>query len=260
MPSHRRYKNRMMYYSQQWDFRQCGAKMSNRNVGGIHEDCELNGNTVENSSAKSIGILGGTFDPIHNGHLHIARALYQQLPCQEIRFIPCKNPVLGKKVVASEKQRLIMLERALRPYPYFVIDKRELERETPSYMSDTLISLRQEFTKIPLALILGSDNLENLDHWHAWTSLIHYAHLVIVPRTRYPETYSAPIQDFIKRFQVDDSHLLSQQAAGLLLMTHVKPLAISATAIRSEIARGSDPTGLLPASVLDYILEQKLYL
>ncbi len=207
-----------------------------------------------------IGILGGTFDPIHNGHLYIAKALYEQLPCQEVRFIPCKNPVFGKKVIASGRQRLIMLERALQPYPHFVTDKRELERETPSYMSDTLISLRQEFNNTPLALILGSDNLEILDHWHAWTSLIQYAHLVIVPRTCYPETYSAPIQSFIKRFQVTDSHLLSQQAAGLLLMTQVKPLAISATAIRAEIARGSDPTDLLPSSVLDYILEQKLYL
>ena len=206
-----------------------------------------------------IGILGGTFDPIHNGHLHIAKALHQQLHCDEIRFIPCKNPVLGKKVVASEEQRVIMLQRALRPYPQFLIDKRELERETPSYMIDTLISLRQEFSKNSLALILGSDNLENLDHWHEWTSLVQYAHLVIVPRTRYPETYSAPIQSFIKKFQVNDPHLLSQQAAGLLLMTDVKPLAISATAIRAEIARGSDPTDLLPASVLDYILEQKLY-
>ena len=207
-----------------------------------------------------LGILGGTFDPIHNGHLHLAKVLHQQLPCHEIRFIPCKNPVLGKKVVASEEQRLNMLERALRPYPYFRIDKREFQRETPSYMIDTLISLRQEFSQLPLALILGSDNLETLNHWHQWESLIQYAHLVIVPRTRYPETYSAPIQSFINKFQVNDPRLLAQQATGLLLLTQVKPLTISATAIRAEIARGSNPSDLLPISVLNYIREQKLYL
>lgn len=233
--------------------------MSNQKLGRIDKDGELNGKKAKNSSAKSIGILGGTFDPIHCGHLHIANTLYQQLSLREVRFIPCKNPVLGKKVVASEEQRLTMLQRALAPYPYFLIDDRELKRETPSYMSNTLISLRQEFNNLPLALILGSDNLENLNHWHEWVSLVQYAHLVIVPRTRYPETYSAPIQSFIKKFQVNDPRLLSQQAAGLLLMSHVEALAISATAIRLEIVRGSYPTDLLPATVLDYILEQKLY-
>jgi nicotinate-nucleotide adenylyltransferase len=207
-----------------------------------------------------IGILGGTFNPIHYGHLHIAQALYQQLHLQEIRFIPCKNPVLGKKSVASVSQRLTMLQRALLPYPYFLVDERELKRETPSYMSDTLISLRHEFNQAPLLLILGSDALENLNHWHNWTSLIEYAHLVIVPRPHHTESYHPAIQAFIKKFQVHDPHLLSQRTAGLLLMTHVKPLAISSTAIRAEIASGANPTGLLPASVLDYILEQKLYL
>lgn len=208
-----------------------------------------------------IGILGGTFDPIHNGHLYIAETLYKKLHLQEVRFIPCKNPLLGKKVIATAGQRLEMLQRAILPFPYFSIDECELKRETPSYTIDTLILLRQKFPQVPLALILGNDNLIHLNHWHKWIALIQYAHLVIVPRSKplYPESFNNPIQTFIKKFQVQDSSLLLQQPAGLLLMTHVKPFTISATAIRAQLAMGLQPTDL-PSSVLAYILEQKLYL
>lgn len=207
-----------------------------------------------------IGILGGSFDPIHYGHLHIALTLYQQLHLSEVRFIPCKHPVSNKKIVANEPQRLSMLELALQHYAYFSIDKRELNRPTPSYMIETLASLRLELGNTPIGLILGYDNLTQLDHWHQWTSLIDYAHLVIVPRPGYPESYAKEIHAFVKRYQTHDPFLLSKQAAGLLLMTHVQSLPISATYIRKAIASGNYPVGLLPPSVLDYILEHKLYL
>ncbi len=208
-----------------------------------------------------IGILGGTFDPIHCGHLHIAQSLYEQLQLKEVRFIPCKSPLLGKKVIANEIQRLAMLRLALEPYTYFSIDKREIKRETPSYTIETLISLRHEFPQVPLALILGSDNLTHLNRWHQWGSLIEYAHLIIVPRAKlHFESYNERIQAFIKAVQIKDPALLSQQPAGCLLMAPVKPLAISATAIREKLCAGIQPTNLLPSSVLDYILKQKLYL
>lgn len=207
-----------------------------------------------------IGILGGSFDPIHYGHLRIAQALYQQLHLSEIRFIPCKNPVISKKVYANQQQRLIMLQRALQDYPYFSIDERELHRTTPSYTIDTLISLRLELGSTPLGLILGYDNLASLNHWHQWQSLIQYAHLLIVPRPDHAETCPADISALVEKYQIDDPFLLSQQPSGLLFTTHVKPLSISATSIRKKIAAGKYPVGLLPPSVLDYILEQKLYL
>lgn len=207
-----------------------------------------------------IGILGGSFDPIHYGHLHIAQTLYQQLHLSEVRFIPCKNPVIDKKVYASAQQRLIMLQRALQDCPYFSIDEQELHRTTPSYTIDTLIALRLELGGTPLGLILGYDNLAHLNHWHQWRSLIQYAHLLIVPRPDQADTYSTDIGVFVEGYQIDDPSLLSQQASGLLFITHVKPLPISATSIRKKIAAGQYPVGLLPPSVLDYILEQKLYL
>lgn len=207
-----------------------------------------------------IGILGGSFDPIHYGHLHIAQAVYQQLHLQEVRFLPCKNPVIDKKIIATEQQRLAMLKLALQPFPYFSIDKRELHRTTPSYMIETLDSLRLEWGNMPLGLILGADNLASLDHWHEWKSLINYAHLLIVPRPNQAKNYSKEIHTFVEKYQIQDSSLLTQQSSGFLYMTHVKALPISATFIRKAIASGNPPVGSLPPTVLDYILEQKLYL
>ena len=207
-----------------------------------------------------IGIFGGSFDPIHYGHLNIALDLYQQLHLSEIRFIPCKNPVSDKKVVATEQQRLTMLQLALQPYPYFSIDMRELSRATPSYMVETLASLRLELGNTPLGLILGYDNLACLDHWHQWTSLINFAHLLIVPRPSYMQPYSKEIHTFVEKHQTKDPSLLSQQPAGFLFMTPVQALPISATYIRKAIASGNSPVGALPPTVFDYILEQKLYL
>lgn len=207
-----------------------------------------------------IGILGGSFDPIHYGHLHIALDLYQQFHLSEVRFIPCKNPVNNKKVVATPQQRLTMLQMALQPYSYFSIDKRELCRTTPSYMIETLTSLRLELGNTPLGLILGYDNLACLDHWNQWTSLINFAHLLIVPRPGHTKPYSKEIHAFVERHQTQDPFLLSQQPAGLLFMTHLQALPISATYIRKAISSGNYPVGLLPSTVLNYILEQKLYL
>lgn len=207
-----------------------------------------------------IGILGGRFDPIHYGHLHIALTLYQQLNLSEIRFIPCKNSVSDKKIVANEQQRLTMLKLALQPYSYFLIDEQELHRSTPSYMIETLVSLRQEWRDTPLGLIVGYDNLVKLDHWHQWTSLIDYAHLLIVPRPDQTGSYSKEVHAFVEKHQTHDASLLTQQPAGLLLMTRVETLPISATYIRKTIASGHYPVNVLPPSVLDYILKQKLYL
>lgn len=207
-----------------------------------------------------IGIFGGSFDPIHYGHLHVALTLYQQLRLNEVRFIPCKNPVNNKKIVASEQQRLTMLQLALQPYSYFSIDQRELHRGTPSYMIETLASLRIELGNTPLGLILGYDNLATLDRWHQWASLIDYAHLLIVPRPDQAKSYPKKIHAFVENNQTLNPLLLYQQPAGLLFMTDVKALPISATYIRQAIASGNYPVGLLPPAVLDYILEQKLYL
>ncbi len=207
-----------------------------------------------------IGILGGSFDPVHCGHLHIALTLYQQLHLDEVRFIPCKNSVTGKKIVANQHQRLTMLALALQNYPYFSIDERELHRKTPSYMIETLASLRLEYANTPLGLILGYDNLAQLNLWYQWTALIDYAHLLIVPRPCQAKSYAEEIHNFVKKHRTLDPYLLTQQPSGLLFMAPIPALPISASDIRKAIAKGNHPVELLPTSVLDYIVKQKLYL
>lgn len=207
-----------------------------------------------------IGILGGSFDPVHYGHLQSALALYQQLHLDEVRFIPCKNSVTGKKIVANQHQRLTMLALALQNYPYFSIDERELHRKTPSYMIETLASLRLEYGNTPLGLILGYDNLAQLNLWYQWTSLIDYAHLLIVPRPCQAKFYAKEIHVFVKKHRTLDPYLLTQQPSGLLFMAPIHARPISSSDIRKAIGQGNHPVELLPTSVLDYIVKQKLYL
>jgi nicotinate-nucleotide adenylyltransferase len=208
---------------------------------------------------KTIGILGGTFDPIHFGHLRIALELHQQLRWQEVRFIPCRKPVLHKTTQASAQQRLTMLRKAIKNQPGFVIDDRELRRDTPSYTIDTLISLREELGDVALCLILGSDSVNNLPSWHRWQELIRLAHLVIVPRPGHPLLTSGPVAKLIQQYRTVTPNQLQHNAAGRILITPLTPLPISATEIRRQITKGLSPRYLLPDAVYTYIQQQNLY-
>lgn len=128
-----------------------------------------------------IGILGGTFDPIHYGHLRIALEAMEEHKLSEVRFVPCKLPVHKKAPIASKQDRLKMLRLALNSDKRFKCDSREMERNTPSYMIETLESLQQE-TNEPLGLIVGSDILPTLSTWHRWEEITKRAKLLVMPR------------------------------------------------------------------------------
>jgi nicotinate-nucleotide adenylyltransferase len=210
-------------------------------------------------NAGSMGILGGTFDPIHHGHLRIALELYQNFAWQEIRLIPCQKPVLQKTAYASTEQRLQMLQLAIAHQPGLLIDQRELKRPTPSYMVETLSALRAEFPRKSLCLVLGYDVLLGLTEWYRWQELLTYAHLVIIPRLSYQVPATGIMAEFIQQHRVSDAALLQEQPAGLIFFAEVTPLAISATAIRRQIAQGLSPRYLLPDAVLAYIQQENLY-
>lgn len=209
---------------------------------------------------QSIGILGGTFDPIHFGHLRIALEFYQQLSLDEVRFIPCQKPVLAKFAQTTWQQRLAMLQLALHDQPAFVIDERELQRKTPSYTVETLISLRTEFSHSSLYLLLGSDTLPTLDQWYRWQELIHYAHLIIAQRPNSPSLPpNSPITQYLQQYTTHDLHQLANTTHGYVYSLPVTALDISATAIRQQVSSGQNPRYLLPDAVLDYIRQEKLY-
>jgi nicotinate-nucleotide adenylyltransferase len=209
---------------------------------------------------KFIGLFGGSFDPVHSGHLYLAQTIYQQLNLQELRFIPCQKAVLDKTLQATAEQRLTMLQLALQEYAEFTIDQRELQRVSPSYTVDTLFSLRAELgDQVSFAFIIGSDALQQLNRWYRWQTLIELTHLIVVPRPNYELPTHGVMGEFMQRYQTDNVKLLQQNAAGCLFVAKLEPMNISATMIRQCIAAGLSLEGLLPSNVLKFIQQENIY-
>jgi nicotinate-nucleotide adenylyltransferase len=208
---------------------------------------------------KPIAIMGGTFDPIHYGHLRTALEIYQQYEIQEVRFIPCQQPVLKKGTYATADQRLAMLHLAVNKMTGVKIDEKELQRTTPSYTFDTLVSLREELKDTPLWLILGSDIFENFTKWYRFNELIDLAHFFVVKRPGFVLPKNKEVAQLFHQHQSEDIALLQSQIAGKIITVQLTSLSISATAIREQIQKKLSPRYLLPDCVLDYINEQKLY-
>lgn len=208
---------------------------------------------------KPIGILGGTFDPIHFGHLRMALELYQALDLAEVRLIPCFQPVHRKLPVASPDQRLAMVIKAIEHEPALKVDKCEINREGPSYTIDTLKTLHKNIPTTPLCIIMGIDALLGFPSWHKWEEILKLAHLVVAHRPQYQLPHTGVIADLLKERLTHNPADLHQVAAGNILLHPVTALEISATDIRKQIALGQNPRYLLPDSVYDYIKQHGTY-
>lgn len=208
---------------------------------------------------KPIAIFGGSFDPIHLGHCRVAIDILQQLNLQEIRFVPCKQPVHKEKVFAAAEHRQAMVKLAIEDTPGLVLDNHELERDTPSYMLETLQSLRSEVGEQPLCLIIGIDAFMKINTWHQWQELINYAHFIVIQRPNYQLTWPANIKDSLKQRVVENAAALQQQPAGSIYFHSPRLLNISATEIRQLIKEGKSPRFLLSRRVLNYIQAHGLY-
>lgn len=209
-----------------------------------------------------IGILGGTFDPIHYGHLRPAHDVVQALQLSELRLVVAAQPPHRPAPIASAAQRLQMAVVACAEFPAFRVDDREITRGGPSYTVPTLESLRAEHGTTPLCLLIGSDAFAHLNTWHEWQRLPALAHLVVMRRpTGQGRAVTEPrLPSGLPARMVTDASLLKRTAAGLVFIAPISPLAISATAIRAAIARGEPaPAGWLPPAVWDYIEQQQLY-
>lgn len=213
-----------------------------------------------------IGILGGTFDPPHFGHLRLAEELAQALALPEVRFIPAGVPPHRSPPCATAAQRLEMVRLGLAGNPTLVLDSREINRLTPAYSVETLLDLRRELgDQQPLCLFMGSDVFPGLTTWHRWRELFGLAHIVVAQRPGYAglaravATMPAELRDELNRRLVNEPQALSGQPAGCIIVQTVTALDISATQIRSELAAGRSPRYLLPDAVLDYIQTNSLY-
>lgn len=206
-----------------------------------------------------MGIFGGTFDPVHYGHLRAALEAMEMLHLQDFRLLPAGMPPLRANTFASADHRLAMLRLALFKYPELQVDDREVRREGLSFMVDTLSEIRREQGDAPILMMIGQDAANGLDQWHEWHRLFDLAHLVIMRRPTSKQNYSAALFEQVQPRLVDHSAQLQNSPAGLILPLEVTPLAISSTAIRSQIRAGLSPRFLLPDPVIDYILEHGLY-
>ena len=206
---------------------------------------------------EAIGIFGGTFDPIHNGHLRSALEVLQQFDLDHIRLIPSARPPHREQPQATPEQRVMMLHLAIKNSTQFVVDDRELKRDGASYTIDTLKSLRQEMPDTALYLILGSDAFSGLSTWHQWEKLLDLSHIIVMQRASQPLSLSADMDRWFqaRKGSAEDSALL----VGKIWSVTLTQLNISATAIRSDITQGQPPAFLTPDPVVSFIEQLALY-
>jgi nicotinate-nucleotide adenylyltransferase len=206
-----------------------------------------------------IGILGGTFDPVHFGHLRTGVEVRDTLALRELRFIPCRTPPHRGVPHAAPEQRLAMVAAALQGESGLVCDDRELHREGPSYSVDTLAGLREECGDEALVLIVGADAFAEIATWHRWERLIELAHLVVVHRPGWEASVPRAAQALLADRVCDERRRLAESPGGLLWFQPVTPLQISASAIRDALRRGDSIRFLVPDAVERYIREHRLY-
>lgn len=210
-------------------------------------------------SAPYLGLFGGSFDPIHIGHLRIALEL-QQLACfDRLLWIPCHQPPHKKLSGTGDVDRLAMLQLALNGQPSFELDLREFDRPGPSYTLDTLISLREQWPEASLNLMIGSDGFANLHTWHNWQQLFDFANIIVAQRPGWSLAHDHPVSAFCQPRVLQEATALREYKQGQLVMAQVSMLDISASFIRAECAAGRTVRYLVPDTVFDYIQTHKLY-
>ncbi len=209
--------------------------------------------------ARLIGILGGTFDPVHNGHLHVATSLLKQIPLDEVRFLPCSTPVHRAAPIASPEDRLAMLKRACANLPNITIDEHEIRRQGPSYMIDTLRDLKKEQPNDHFCLILGQDAFNFFDTWFEWQSILDYCHLIIINRPHSKKELNKSIQQFIIEYRSLNLNSLFSLSHGKIFFSEISPLDISATQLRSQLKKKHYDEKAISPLVLQYIIQHELY-
>jgi len=206
-----------------------------------------------------IGILGGTFDPVHCGHLRLALEIRDHLLLDSVRLLPAPNPRLRESPRADISRRLEWLAAAIDDEPGLAVDSRELDRDGPTYTVETLESFRQEFSSEVLVFILGMDSFQRLDRWHRWREILDLAHLAVAHRPGGSLPGPGPVADLLAKCRCDDVAALKAAPAGRIMICEPPLLDISATRIRSLVADGRSIRFLVPEKVNDLINRTRCY-
>lgn len=206
-----------------------------------------------------IGVFGGTFDPVHYGHLRAAVEVRERLSLDTLRLLPSGTPPHRSRTFASAAHRLNMLRLAVEGHPELVVDEQEIRRGGASYMVDTLAGLRAGAPSTPLLLVIGQDAANGLDRWHDWPRLFELAHLIVMRRPDAAHAYSPALQDVMSARQVARPGDLGDRPYGGVLPIGITQLDISSTNIRRLIAQRQSPAFLAPDAVIEYIDRHGLY-
>lgn len=211
-------------------------------------------------SHAPLGVFGGTYNPIHFGHLRSAVELVEKLQLRQLRLMPCAVPPLRETPGCSAEHRAAMVELAVAGEPRLVCDKRELRRAGKSYTIDSLIELREEMgARQSLCMVVGCDAILAVPRWHRWRELLDWAHIVVIARPGWALPERGEVADWLSEHRAQDKAALQRAPAGTVLVEELRPLSISSTEIRQLLASGRSPRYLMPQVVLDYIDEHSLY-
>lgn len=210
-------------------------------------------------SLNPMGIFGGTFDPIHYGHLRSAFELLEALELSEVRFLPAGNPPHRDTTHADAGIRVAMVRAAIDGEPRFILDDREMRREGPSYSVDTLLDLRAEYAHRSLCLIIGMDAFLGLPQWHEWREILQLAHLVVAHRPGWRAPESGALGELLADRGTGRVGDLHESRAGRVYIRAVTQLEISSSAIREFIRAGRAPRYLVPDPVCRLLAESGCY-
>ncbi|MFT3961877.1 nicotinate-nucleotide adenylyltransferase [Propionivibrio sp.] len=217
------------------------------------------------AARQPLGIFGGTFDPVHFGHLRLAEEAADALGLQSVRWIPAGRPALRDTPRVGPRQRLEMVRAAIAGNPRFELDPAEVEAPGPSYTVPTLERLRRPDAcgaDRPLVLLVGNDAFAGMAGWHRWECLFELAHVAVAHRPGYsvdPERLDSELAAAFRRRFCADPARLAAAPAGCIATFAMTPLDISATRIRSLLSKGQSPRYLMPDSVIAHIHEHRYY-
>ena len=207
----------------------------------------------------SIGVLGGTFDPIHVGHLRLAIEMREQLSLDTVHLIPARKPPHRASPQTAPSTRLKMLQAAVADAPELYVDGRELRRKGPSYTVDTLESLAKENSDRAVCLILGMDAFSSLNTWHRWRDILKLAHICVANRPGADPPQSGEVAEVLAEHRSERPADLLRFAHGHIFIQEIPLLDISASRVRGRISCGLSSQYLVPERVREIIIEEALY-
>ncbi|PAJ73217.1 nicotinate-nicotinamide nucleotide adenylyltransferase [Pseudoalteromonas sp. NBT06-2] len=206
-----------------------------------------------------IGIFGGTFDPIHLGHLNIAKQCVKQLHLDKLYFMPCATPVHKSASNISSNDRAHMVNLAIKDNHHFALDDRELRRTGASYSVLSLRELKQEFPEQSILFLIGMDSLNTLNSWYQWQEITQLCHLIICKRPRQTFSPNQEIQAYLNQAATTNNSDLNTYQSGKAYFLNTPEFDIASSEIRQALMVNSELEGLLPDSVLNFIKKNNLY-